>query len=151
MDWSYQIPGMTVRGSIIFLIRQRRKKLCYSRLTACGSSLGWVLVFAGLVILNEIERRTKLGGYGIFVGVLAILLYTLSLFRSAPQMVAGVQPMIPMYIWVAGSIMQKLYAAAFGCIGFMFLKYKQWIGKTDWFKVLAVCNRCNQHHDRSCF
>ena len=29
----------------------------------------------------------------------------------------------------------KLYAAAFGCIGFMFLKYKQWIGKTDWFKV----------------
>ena len=35
--------------------------------------LGWVLVFAGLVILNEIERRTKLGGYGIFVGVLAIL------------------------------------------------------------------------------
>ena len=27
--------------------------------------LGWVLVFAGLVILNEIERRTKLGGYGI--------------------------------------------------------------------------------------
>ena len=31
--------------------------------------LGWVLVFAGLVILNEIERRTKLGGYGIFVGV----------------------------------------------------------------------------------
>lgn len=29
----------------------------------------------------------------------------------------------------------KLYAAAFGCIGFMFLKYKQWIGKTNWFKV----------------
>ena len=69
--------------------------------------LGWVLVFAGLVILNEIERRTKLGGYGIFVGFLQFLLYTLSLFRSAPQMVAGVQPMIPMYIWVAGSIMQS--------------------------------------------
>ena len=32
-------------------------------------------------------------------------------------------------------IRDRLYAAAFGCIGFMFLKYKQWIGKTDWFKV----------------
>lgn len=29
----------------------------------------------------------------------------------------------------------KLYAATIGCIGFMFLKYKWGIGKTEWFKV----------------
>ena len=29
----------------------------------------------------------------------------------------------------------KLYAATAGCIGFMMLKYKWSIGKTDWFKV----------------
>ena len=29
----------------------------------------------------------------------------------------------------------KLYAATLGCIGFMMLKYKRSIGKTDWFKV----------------
>lgn len=69
--------------------------------------LGWVLVFAGLVILNEIERRTKLGGYGIFVGVLAILTVYFIAIQISAVMVAGVQPMIPMYIWVAGSIMQS--------------------------------------------
>lgn len=69
--------------------------------------LGWVLVFAGLVILNEIERRTKLGGYGIFVGVLAILtVYFIAIQISAANG-GWVQPMIPMYIWVAGSIMQS--------------------------------------------
>ena len=29
----------------------------------------------------------------------------------------------------------KLYAATAGCIGFMMLKYKWSIGKTQWFKV----------------
>ena len=28
--------------------------------------LGWVLVFAGLIITNEIERRTKKGGIFFF-------------------------------------------------------------------------------------
>ena len=43
--------------------------------TAMTQLLGWVLVFAGLVILNEIGRRTKIGGIVIFViipGVLSI-------------------------------------------------------------------------------
>ena len=35
--------------------------------------LGWVLVFGGLILTNEIERRSKLGGYGFFYGILAIL------------------------------------------------------------------------------
>ena len=28
--------------------------------------LGWVLVFTALVLTNEIQRRSKLGGYGFF-------------------------------------------------------------------------------------
>ena len=113
---------MTVRGSIIFLIRQRRKKLCYSRLTACGRLLGWVLAFAGLVILNEIERRTKLGGYGIFVGVLAILtVYFIAIQISAAN--GGWGATNDTYVYMGGWFhYAKLYAAAFGCIGFMFLK-----------------------------
>lgn len=97
--------------------------------------LGWVLVFAGLVILNEIERRTKLGGYGIFVGVLAILtVYFIAIQISAVN--GGWGATNDTYVYMGGWFhYAKLYAAAFGCIGFMFLKYKQWIGKTDWFKV----------------
>ena len=97
--------------------------------------LGWVLVFAGLVILNEIERRTKLGGYGIFVGVLAILtVYFIAIQISAAN--GGWGATNDTYVYMGGWFhYAKLYAAAFGCIGFMFLKYKQWIGKTNWFKV----------------
>ena len=31
--------------------------------------LGWLLVFTGLVVLNEIERRSKAGGLFFFVVV----------------------------------------------------------------------------------
>ena len=35
--------------------------------------LGWVLVFAGLVIMNEIGRRSKAGGILLFVIIPVIL------------------------------------------------------------------------------
>ena len=35
--------------------------------------LGWVLVFAGLIITNEIARQTKKGGIAIFGVVLGAL------------------------------------------------------------------------------
>ena len=35
--------------------------------------LGWVLVFAGLIITNEIGRRTKAGGILLFVVIPVIL------------------------------------------------------------------------------
>mgnify|MGYP000672231007 CR=1 FL=1 len=61
--------------------------------------LGWVLVFAGLVILNEIERRTKLGGYGIFVGVLAILtVYFIAIQISAAN--GGWGATNDTYVWL---------------------------------------------------
>ena len=40
--------------------------------TAMTQLLGWVLVFAGLVILNEIGRRTKIGGIVLFVIIPAV-------------------------------------------------------------------------------
>ena len=43
--------------------------------------LGWVLVFAGLIITNEIERRTKKGGiffFGIVLLSANYLLYSYS-------------------------------------------------------------------------
>ena len=69
--------------------------------------LGWVLVFAGLVILNEIERRTKLGGYGIFVGVLAILtVYFIAIQISAAN--GGWGATNDTYVYMGGgSIMQS--------------------------------------------
>ena len=47
--------------------------------------LGWVLVFAGLIITNEIERRTKKGGIFFFGIVLAALTVYLSLSMSEQQ------------------------------------------------------------------
>ena len=41
--------------------------------TAMTQLLGWVLVFAGLVILNEIGRRTKIGGIVYIVIIFVIL------------------------------------------------------------------------------
>ena len=35
--------------------------------------LGWAMVFVGLILFNEIARRTKAGGITIFLGVPAAL------------------------------------------------------------------------------
>ena len=35
--------------------------------------IGWVLVFCGLIIMNELGRKTKTGGMIIFVIIPAIL------------------------------------------------------------------------------
>ena len=46
--------------------------------------LGWVLVFAGLVICNEIARRTKAGGF-FFFGILpaALTVYFIAIAVGA--------------------------------------------------------------------
>ena len=43
--------------------------------TSATQLLGWVLVFAGLIIMNEIGRRTKAGGILIFVIIPVILTF----------------------------------------------------------------------------
>ena len=97
--------------------------------------VGWVLVFLGLIITNEIQRRSKLGGYGFFVGILgALTVYFIAIYVGAAK---GAQWALhnPTYIYMNSWFhYAKLYAASIGCIGFMWLKYKHCLGKKDWFK-----------------
>lgn len=98
--------------------------------------LGWVLVFAGLIVANEIARRSKAGGLFFFVALPVVLTaYFITIYVCAAQGQAWAlnnQTYVHMNSWFHYA---KLYAATAGCIGFMMLKYKWGIGKTHWFKV----------------
>ena len=99
--------------------------------------LGWVLVFAGLVVMNEIARRTKVGGLICFGAIPAILtVYFIAIYIGAAQgaqWALNNQTYVHMNSWFHYA---KLYAALTGCIGFMVLKY-HWgkLGKSHAFKV----------------
>ena len=97
--------------------------------------LGWVLVFAGLVICNEIARRTKMGGIFFFLVLpLALTVYFIAIAvgaASGAEWALNNQTHVYMNGWFHYA---KLYAAVAGCIGFMMIKYKWGIGKKDWFK-----------------
>ena len=96
--------------------------------------IGWVLVFVGLVVANELARRTKAGGI-FFFGIvpLALTIYFVVINIGAKTFAANNPTIVEMNGWFHYA---KLYAATAGCIGFMFLKYK-WgkIGKVNWFKA----------------
>lgn len=98
--------------------------------------LGWVLVFAALVIVNEIARRSKAGGIFCFAVVPAALtIYFIAIAigaKAGAEWAVNNQTHIYMNGWFHYA---KLYAATAGCIGFMMLKYKWSIGKKDWFKA----------------
>lgn len=99
--------------------------------------LGWVMVFAGLIIMNEIARRTKAGGSICFFAIPAALtIYFISIYVGAAQgaeWALNNQTYVHMNSWFHYA---KLYAALAGCIGFMVIKY-QWgkLGKSHAFKV----------------
>ena len=97
--------------------------------------LGWVAVFAGLVICNEIARRSKAGGITFFFIIPAALTaYFVAIYIGAA---AGAEWALnnPTYVYMNGWFhYAKLYAATIGCIGFMMLKYGWGIGKKAWFK-----------------
>lgn len=98
--------------------------------------LGWIMVFAALLITNEIQRRTKAGGYFFFLAVPAALtVYFIAIYAGAAN---GAEWAVknPTYIYMNSWFhYAKLYAATAGCIGFMLLKYKKGIGAKEWFKV----------------
>ena len=98
--------------------------------------LGWALVFTGLVLANEFARRTKVGGMLCFVALPAVLsVYFISIYVGV-AMGAEWALTNPTYVYMNGWFhYAKLYAATIGCVGFMMLKYKWGIGKTEWFKV----------------
>lgn len=99
--------------------------------TAMTQLLGWVLVFAGLVILNEIGRRTKIGGIVLFVIIPAIL--TIYFIAIQAGLFGGHSNQTYEYMngWFHYA---KLYAADIGVVGFLMIKYKWGLGKKEWFK-----------------
>ena len=105
--------------------------------TAGYQLLGWLLVFTGLVVMNEIARRTKAGGIACFLVLPAVLtVYFVSIYVGAAmgaEWALNNDTYVHMNSWFHYA---KLYAATAGCIGFMALKYK-WgkLGKAQWFKA----------------
>ena len=99
--------------------------------------LGWVMVFAGLILMNEIARRTKIGGMACFFAIPAVLtVYFIAIYVGAAQgaeWALNNQTYVHMNSWFHYA---KLYAALAGCIGFMVIKY-HWgkLGKSHAFKV----------------
>ena len=99
--------------------------------------LGWVMVFVGLVVMNEIARRTKFGGILCFLAIPTVLtVYFIAIYAGAAagaQWALNNDTYVHMNSWFHYA---KLYAATIGCIGFMILKY-HWgkLGKVDWFKA----------------
>ena len=101
--------------------------------TALWQLLGWLLVFTGLVVANEIARRTKAGGIFCFVVIpLALTVYFVVVNIGAKTFAADNPTVVQMNGWFHYA---KLYAATIGCVGFMILKY-HWgsLGKSHWFK-----------------
>ena len=86
--------------------------------------LGWLFVFVGLILANEIAR-TKWGGIGIFGVLLAVLsIYFVSIYvgvAKGSEWAIHNDTYVHMNSWFHYA---KLYAAATGCIGFMIIKYK---------------------------
>ncbi len=120
--------------------------------TAGYQLLGWVLVFLGLVLCNELARRSKAGGVFFFLALPAVLtVYFIAIYVGA-GMGAGWALTNDTYVYMNSWFhYAKLYAATAGCIGFMMLKYKWGVGKTQWFKafpfvivainiMIAVCS-----------
>ena len=98
--------------------------------------LGWAIVFIGLILVNEIARRTKAGGVFCFIMLpvaLTVYFIAISVGAGMGQGWALDNPThVHMNSWFHYA---KLYAATIGCIGFMAIKYS-WgkIGKAHWFK-----------------
>lgn len=105
--------------------------------TAGWQLLGWLLVFAGLVVMNEIARRSKAGGIACFLILPAALsVYFIAIYVGAAMgadWVLNNDTYVHMNSWFHYA---KLYAATAGCIGFMILKY-HWgkLGKSHGFKA----------------
>ncbi len=92
--------------------------------------IGWVLVFVGLIVMNEIGRRSKIGGIAVFVVIPCIL----TVYFIAAHLGAFGGSENPTVAFMDGWFHYfKLYAADIGCVGFMMIKYKWEIGKEKWF------------------
>ena len=97
--------------------------------------LGFCLVFCGLILMNEIGRRTKAGGVAVFIVIPIILtVYFIAATIGAKNGAAWAQSNQTVLYMNGWFHYAKLYAADIGCVGFMMIKYGWGIGKKDWFK-----------------
>ena len=95
---------------------------------------GMLAALVGLIVLNEIARRTKLGGILLlFVLPILVTIYLIAIqfidFNSLPSFAQDTVTEMNSWFHYA-----KLYAADIGCVGFLMLKYKWGIGAKEWFK-----------------
>lgn len=115
--------------------------------------LGWAMAFMGLIVLNEVARRSKVGAAVIFgVCPAAMTIYCIAIAIG----VANGQDWAlnnPTHIYQNSWFhYAKVYAALAGCVGFILIKYK-WtpLGRARWFRaypfvivainiVIAVCS-----------
>ena len=115
--------------------------------------LGLLLVFGGLILLNEVARRSRAGGIVMFcVLPVFMTIYCIAVtvgHASGAAWAANNPTALFMNGWFHYA---KVYAALAGCIGFMIIKY-HWgrLGKAHWFKcfpfvivainiLIAVCS-----------
>lgn len=100
--------------------------------TAATQLLGWLLVFVGLILINELGRRTKWGGILVFMIIPVLLtIYFIIAQIGKNSFAANWYVITHMNGWFHYA---KLYAATIGCVGFIMIKYKWGIGAKEWFK-----------------
>ena len=99
--------------------------------------VGWVIVFVGLILLNELARRTKVGGLFMFVALpIAMTIYCVAVTIGANSGAAWAANNPTVLFQNGWFHYAKVYAALTGCIGFMIIKY-HWgkLGKAQWFRA----------------
>ncbi len=96
--------------------------------------LGLLLVFGALILVNELTRRSKIGGILFLFAIPAVLTgYFIAIYIGAAN---GAEWALnnPTYIYMNSWFhYAKLYAALAGCIGFMMIRYRWGVGKKRWF------------------
>ncbi|MDK6444507.1 DUF5692 family protein [Alloscardovia omnicolens] len=99
--------------------------------------LGWIMVFVALIALNELSRRSKVGGLIMFAALpAAMTVYCIAVISGA-AMGADWAVNNPTNVFANGWFhYAKVYAALAGCLGFMVIKYR-WgkLGKARWFRA----------------
>lgn len=113
--------------------------------TAVYQWIGWIVVFVCLMGVNEIARRTKVGGVICFIGIPAALTVYFVVIYIAAAHGASWALTNPTYVHMNSWFhYAKLYAATIGCIGFMALKYK-W-GKVGEIRLVQGFPLCHCRH-----
>lgn len=85
------------------------------------SALMWFVVLLGLMLLNEMARRSQWFSIGLFIVLPAILTFTVWPHTAGPGSSVGTW-----FHWA------KVYSSLAGCIGFMALRYIPGADKNKW-------------------